>query len=315
MGAAASRLLATLYLAASAPSAAAAAPSAAPLPPPLPPPCAGHVAVTFTNAATTGDTHGMTVVLTSTANACTLRGFPELVLPSAQAAPLPVGHVTRANPVVLAAGSPAVFAIRYVTSRVPAPEPCSLTVNVNSVPGSTQGTLPFAACASVTQIDVTSYARQGQGPFEAQLVASNDIGPPCAAHDLELREVRTAPPGELARDAIYAVQNRAAACTLTGVAGIRLIGPDGNVFPLHFAVRNTMAMVLTLASEHEASFTVSYVPPAPARCPMSTRIEVFVPTQTVPLDAPASVMACAWPAIRVGNLRSGVPLPHGITSG
>jgi hypothetical protein len=310
MGAATSRLLVALVLAGSAAHGAAAAPV-----PPLPPPCTGHVAARFTDAATTGNVHAMTVVLTATGNACTLAGFADLVLPSAQAAPLPVGHVTLAQPVVLAAGSPAAFRIRYVTSQAPAAEPCSLSVTVNGVPDSTEGTLPFAACASVTRIDVTGYARGTQGPFEAGLVASNAQEPPCQVPDLALREIRTAPPGALAADAIYALQNRGRApCTVVGALGIRLFGADGNAFALRFGVRNAMAMVITLAPEHEASFTVGYAPPAPAQCPVSTRIEVIVATQAAPLRAPATLMGCTGPRVRVSNLRDGVPLANGIAS-
>lgn len=287
---------------------------AAPVPP-LPPLCTGHVAVHPTDAATAGNVHTMTIMLTSAGNACTLAGFPDLVQPSAQGTPLPVGHVTLSQPVVLAAGSPAAFRIRYFTSQAPAAEACSLRVVVNGVAGSTDGTLPFAACASVTQIDVTAYARGTQGPFEAGLVASNDRGPACAVSDLAVREIRTAPPGALASEAIYALENRGrAACTIAGPVGIRLIGPDGNAFALRFAARNTMAITITLVTEHEASFTVAYAPPVPAACPVSTGIEVYVPTQTTPVRAPATLMACAAPQVRVTSLRNGVPLANGIAN-
>jgi hypothetical protein len=311
MGAAVSRLVVALAFAGVAARGIA---TAAPVPP-LPPLCTGHVAVRFTDAATTGNEHGITVVLTSTGNACTLAGFPDLVQPSAQAAPLPVGHVTLGQPVVLAAGSPAAFRIRYFTSQTPAAEPCSLSVTANGVAGSTEGTLPFADCASVTQIDVTGYARGTQGPFEAGLVASNVQDAPCEVSDLTLREIRTAPPGALAADAIYAMQNRGRApCTIVGAVGIRLTGADGKAIPLRFAVRNTMAMVITLVPEHEASFTVAYAPPVPAKCAVSTNIDVFVPTQTTPVRAPATLMACTGAQARVSNVRNGVPLPNGIAN-
>lgn len=311
MGTAVSRLLIVLAFAGIASNGVAAA---APVPP-LPPLCTGHVAVRFTDTTTAGSLHGMTVVLTSTGNACTLTGFPDLVQPSAQGAPLPVGHLTLPQAVVLAGGTPAAFGVTYVTSQAPADEPCSLGLTVNGVAGSTEGTLPFAACASVTRIDVTAYARGTQRPFEASMVASNMQDPPCAVPDLGLREIRTAPPGTVAPDAIYAFQNRGRApCTIAGAVGIRLIGPDGSVFPLRFAVRNAMAMVITLAPEHEASFTVAYGPHAPARCPASTSIDVLVPAQATPLRAPATVMACAGSEVRVSNLRSGIPLANGIAN-
>ena len=98
--------------------------AAAPGPPPLPPRCAGQLAARFTDTATDGAVHRMTIVLSTTARtACTLAGFPELVLPSAQSAPLPAGHLTLTNVVVLAPGSTASFALRYMTSQEPATAP------------------------------------------------------------------------------------------------------------------------------------------------------------------------------------------------
>jgi hypothetical protein len=42
---------------------------------------------------------------------------------------------------------------------------------------------------------------------------------------------------------------------------------------------------------------------------------VFLPTQTTPLNAPATLMACVGPHVRVSNLRYGVPLANGIVNG
>lgn len=287
--------------------------AAAPPPPvpPLPPPCAAQVAVSATDAATTGNAHRLTVVLSATGSACTLGGFPVLVLPSAPAAPLPVGHLTVAQqPVVLAAGLPASFEVRYSTSQAPA-EPCSVGVVVNGV--ATGGTLPIAECASVTQIDVTGYARGTHPPPVATLAPPAAHVATCDVHDFDLREIRTVPAGAPAPDAIYAVQNRGSApCRIASSIGVQLFGADGAAFALHFEMRRMLAMIVTLPPGYEGSFTVAYAPPAPARCATSTSIAVYVAAQTTPLTAPATLMACTSGNVRVGNLRLGVPLPAGI---
>ena len=311
---AASRLLVVTCAAAFAASGltAAAAPA-----PPLPAPCAARVAVRFTDAATDGNVHRMTIVLSSTGNtACTLRGFPALVLPSAQAAPLPAGHLTTAREVVLAPGSTASFGMRYTTSQAPATAACSLGVTVNGFAAAAEGTIPLAACASITQIDVTSFANGAQPPPVASVPAPAAGAAPCAVQDLTLREIRTVPAGELAPDAIYALQNRGTApCRIAGAIGIRLLDASGNAFPLRFAVRTTMAMLLTLPPGYEASFTVAYAPHAALSCPASASIAVYVPAQTEPIVAPATIMACTGPEMRVGNLRIGIPLPAGLVPG
>ena len=305
---AASRLLVGACAAATALGRVAAPAPAAPSPPAL---CAARAAVGFTDAATDGDVHRITVVLTSTGNAaCTLAGFPALVLPSAHDAPLPAGRLTVAREVVLAPRSPASFGIRYVTSQAVAPAPCSLGVVLNGSSAATDGTIPLAACASITQIDVTSYASGAQPPAVARVQPPSADVAPCAAHDLALREVRTGNDGELAPYAIYALQNRGAApCRIAGAVGIRLLDASGKAFPLRFAVRTLMAMLLTVPPGYEASFSVAYSPHAAQRCPASTSIAVFVPAQTEAVTAPATLAACTGPDVRVGNLRLGIALP------
>jgi len=302
---AASRLLVSVCAAALGASGVAAA---APAAPPLPAPCGARVAVRFTDAATDGNVHRATVVLSSTGSAaCTLGGFPALVLPSAHGAPLPAGHLTLPRDVVLAPGSTAAFGLRYTTSQTPAPAPCSLGVVVNGFSAGADGTIPLAACASITQIDVTAYARGTTPPAVATAPASPTGTAPCT--DLALREVRTAPNGEPATDAIYALQNRLTVpCRMAGNVNIRLLDTNGGAFPLRFGVRTMMAILLTLPPGYEASFAVAYAPHAPQRCPASTSIAVFVPGQTEPLTAPSTLMACSGPDVRVGNLRFGIPL-------
>jgi hypothetical protein len=279
--------------------------------PPLPAPCAARVAVRFADTRTDGDVHRATIVLTSTGNtACTLHGFPGLVLPSAQGAPLPVGRLTPPRDVVLAPGSSASFGLRFTTSQAPAIAPCSLGVVVNGFSAAADGTIPLAACAGITQIDVTSYASGAQPPPVATAPAPSAETAPCVARDLALREVRTGDAGELAPYAIYALQNRGAApCRIVGTVGIRLLDAGGNAFPLRFGVHILMAMLLTLPPGYEASFSVAYAPHAPQRCPASTSIAVFVAAQTEAVTAPSTLVACNGPEVRVGNLRLGVALP------
>ncbi len=195
---------------------------------------------------------------------------------------------------MLTPSSPAAFELRYVTSQAPATAACSLSVAVNGSTAATDGTIPLAACASITD------------PPPAAVAA-------CAAQDLALREVRTAPAGELASNAVYALQNRGVApCRIVGPAGIRLFDANGTAFALRFAVRNVMAMLLTLPPGYEASFVVSYVPHAPQLCPVSASITVYLPAQTASLTAPATLAACTGSELRVGNLRLGIPLPAGL---
>lgn len=287
---------------------------AAPAVPPLPPPCGAHVAVRFTEAATDANVHRTTVVLSSTGGvACTLRGFPAVVLPSAPGAPLPVGHLTVPRDVVLAPGSTAAFGLRYTTSQATAPAPCSLGVVVNGFSAAADGTIPLAACAGITEIDVTAYANGAKPPAIASAPAPPADIAPCAAHDLAVREVRAAASGEPAPDAIYALQNRGAVpCRIAGNLGIRLLDANGGAFALRFGMRTMIAIVLTLPPGYEASFTVAYAPHAPQRCPASTSIAVFVPGQPEPLTSPSTLMACTGAEIRVGNLRAGVPLAPGM---
>ena len=98
---------------------------------------------------------------------------------------------------------------------------------VNGFYAAADGTIPLAACASITQIDVTSYASGAQPPPVAAAPAPPAETAPCAAHDLALREVRTGDAGELAPDAVYALQNRGAApCRIAGAVGIRLLDAE-----------------------------------------------------------------------------------------
>ena len=297
--------------------AASGAAAAAPAVPPLPAPCGARVAARFTDASTDGNVHRTTVVLSSTGSvACMLSGFPALVAPSAPGAPLAVGHLTPPREVVLAPGSTAAFGLRYITSQAPVNVPCSLGVVVNGFSAAADGTIPLPACASITQIDVTAYARGTQPPPVASASAPPGDVAPCTVRDLALREVRALPGGQPAPDAIYALQNRATApCRIAGTINIRLLDANGGAFALRFGIRTMIAILLTLPPGYEASFTVAYAPHPPQRCPASTSIAVFVPGQSEPLTAQSTLMACTGPDVRIGNLRAGIPLPPGSLPG
>ena len=242
---------------------------AAARPSPVPPPCGSQLAARFTHTATEGAAHRMTVVLTNSGRtACALAGFPALVVPAAPGDPLPVGHLTLLHVVELAPGAEASFELRYTTSQAPAPMACSLSVTVNETSAAAQGTIPLAACAGITQLDVTSFASGVRGlavppppPPPSQL-------PACLPSELYLREVRTVPAGRPASSAIYALQNRGAACRVGGNAALRLLDADAKAFFVRYVPRRATAQLLALAPGAEASLTAGYEPPAselPAR--------------------------------------------------
>jgi hypothetical protein len=158
---------------------------------------------------------------------------------------------------------------------------------------------PIAAGAQTTPGAAASPVPQASAPAAV---------PECATSELGLREIAVKPEHGDPTEAKYVLQNRGSApCRMVGAVGIRLLDPQGNSVPLRFAVRNAMAMLVTLAPGGEASFTVSYVPPVPARCAAADRIAVFIPSQTTPVTAPATIAACTGGQVRVSNLSMGAP--------
>lgn len=291
--------------------------SAAPLAvPPMPSPCGSQLAARFTDTATDGATHRMTVVLTNTGRiACALAGFPALVVPGAPADPLPVGHITLLYVVVLAPGSEASFEVRYVTSQAPPAAPCSLSVTVNETSNAAEGTIPLAACASITRIDVTSYAIGKRGLAVPPAPPPAPALPACLPADMHLREVRTVPAGRLASRAIYALQNRGAACSITDTVVLQLLDADAKAISVRYVPRRTTPHVLALAPGMEASLTVSYEPPVPANCKPAAMVTIgFAPDRT-PIPATATIVGCARALVRVSDLRIGIPLPPGLMAG
>jgi hypothetical protein len=87
--------------------------------------------------------------------------------------------------------------------------------------------------------------------------------------------------------------------------GIQLFDASGNAIPLRFAPRTMMAMLLTLAPDAVASFTVTFGPHEPGRCSVASRIEVTIPGQTASLTAPTTIAACSDVVVTVSNLRLG----------
>jgi hypothetical protein len=289
---------------------------AAPPVPPLPSVCGSELAARFTETATDGPAHRITVVLTNTGRvACALAGFPALVVPGAPADALPVGHVTLLYVVVIAPGSDASFEVRYVTAAAPAGAACSLSVTVNETGSAAEGTIPLAACASITRIDVTSYAL-GKHPLAIPpALPAGPALPACLPADLHLREVRTAPAGRLASHAIYALQNRGAACRFAAGAALRLLDADAKAISVRYVPRATTAHVVALAPGAEASLTVRYEPPVPASCPPASMVTIGVASDPAAIGASATIMGCAGAVLRVSDLRLGVPLPPGLLRG
>lgn len=131
---------------------------------------------------------------------------------------------------------------------------------------------------------------------------------PCAPADLTLREV-SATAGALP-EAVYALRNRgAAACLIAGSVGIRLFDAQGKPIPLRTGPNSALPAQLALAVGDEAWFTVTYGRTGTSQCVTSARIEVSLPAQTTPLSAPTGFTGCAFPSIRISNVRQGVPSP------
>ena len=130
----------------------------------------------------------------------------------------------------------------------------------------------------------------------------------CASSDLVLREA--AATGGPVPDAVYVLRNRGtAACRIAGGVGIRLFDAQGKPLPLRIGPRSTMPMLIALGPGGEASFTVTYGRPGLGQCATSARIDVYLAPQLTPVSAPTSFVACAFPAVRISNLRPGAPVP------
>ena len=133
--------------------------------------------------------------------------------------------------------------------------------------------------------------------------------PPCAAADLALREVGVA--GGALPQGVYAMRNRGTApCRIAGRVGIRLFDAQGKAIPLRIGPNSAMPVLLTLAPGDEGSFTVTYGRTGTQECTTSARIEVYVAAEPMPVSAaPTSFIGCGYPALRISNLRLGVPTP------
>ena len=149
----------------------------------------------------------------------------------------------------------------------------------------------------------------------APAAAASDPGaaavPQCATSDLALRQVKSAAttPSPDA-EALFALQNAgAASCTVSGGIGIRLFDAQGKPIELRFAVRNTMAMLITLAPGEEATFSVGFAPHPPMDSVTTARIDVYLTPQSAPVSAPAAIAAYGGPAVRVSNLRRTAVIP------
>jgi Protein of unknown function (DUF4232) len=131
---------------------------------------------------------------------------------------------------------------------------------------------------------------------------------PCTPADLSLREVGAT--GGALPAATYALRNgAAAACRVSGLIGVRLFDAQGKPIRLRVGPNSAMPMLLTLAPGDEASFTITYGRTGTSQCVASTRIDVYLPEQSVPLSAPATFTGCAFPSVRISALRLGAPSP------
>ncbi|GAC1578167.1 MAG: hypothetical protein NVS3B7_11720 [Candidatus Elarobacter sp.] len=147
---------------------------------------------------------------------------------------------------------------------------------------------------------VASENAPGVAPAGAGAVA------PCRVDELAGRVLE----GDGAATTVFALRNRGPqACRIAGNVGVRLLDERGTPYPIQTAPRATMAMLLTLASGREASFSLGYTR-AIVACPSSAFVEVYVPPQPDPIRVQAHVPACTGtgaPQLRVSNLRLGLP--------
>ena len=141
-------------------------------------------------------------------------------------------------------------------------------------------------------------------PAAAASKAAPAVAPPCATADLALRQAKSPEPPSPDAEAVYALQNRGtAACSVSGAVAIRLFDAQGKLIDVRSAVRNTMAMLVTLAPGDEATFGVSFAPHPAMESVTTARIEVSIAAQLVPVSAPTTIAAYSGPALRISNLR------------
>jgi hypothetical protein len=87
-----------------------------------------------------------------------------------------------------------------------------------------------------------------------------------------------------------------------------LFDAQGKLIDVRFAVRNTMAMLVTLAPGDEASFSIAFSPHPPMESVTTARIEVDLAPQLVPVSAPTTIAAYSGPLVRISNLRRTPPV-------
>jgi hypothetical protein len=182
-------------------------------------------------------------------------------------------------------------------------------------------TLPLLVAAAVGALALTGPSMAWASPEPTPHGVPTGAPPsgslkPRAASDLTLREAGVAPAGAEPAGAgsapgrIYALKNSGSdACRVSGGVGIRLYDASGAAFPLRFAPRTLMAMLLTLQPGAEASFTVSFASPPKAPCASSARIEAFLAADATPIAAETSLPVCDG-LVTISNLRPGAPPPR-----
>jgi hypothetical protein len=162
-----------------------------------------------------------------------------------------------------------------------------------------------AACVLAAGRSPASAATE-RGMVAQAAATAAPVTPPCEPADVTLREVSVA--GGALPQGVYALRNHGAgACRIAGRVGIRLFDAQGKPIPLRIGPNSAMPVLLTLAPSDEATFTVTYGRPGTEQCTTSARIEVYLAPQPVPVSAPTSFVGCAYPALRISNLRLGAP--------
>ena len=167
-----------------------------------------------------------------------------------------------------------------------------------------------AALLGLSLVAMPAQASPNPAPPAGESTAPASPGlQPCAPSDLSLRQAGRTSPTDPAAGTIFVLRNRGAApCRLVGGVGIRLFDADAKEISLRFAPRTMMAMLLTLAPDAEASFTVTALPHDATDCTAGTRIDVSIPGQPAPVSAQTTLAGCSGTVLAVSNLRLGVPL-------
>ena len=253
--------------------------------------------------------HTATVVVTNTSPVtCTLVGFAVV---ASGGSVLPTAHRSLRHDVVLAPNARAAFGVSYHPTNQPAPEGQACAIDVQ-LPGALDPLAPairLTPCTSVDRVAVTSYRLGTRAPDEANAAVAKRA---CVAGDFALRELPVVRGAGNELHTIALMNRSTSACRTSGNVGFNLYDANNHRMAIPIAPRPTvMAMVHSIASGHEVSFTVRFAHPdeSPDTCPASARARLGFPGMAQAIVAPLAIAPCPGPesGMHVSLLSDGIP--------